>query len=380
MDNQFKWIVYLTINVVNDYIYVGVHKTKNPDVFDGYIGNGIYINKPATYQYSKTKFQRAVKKYGPKCFRRETIAVFNNEDEAYFLEEQIVNEDFLAREDVYNLILGGGNGVSGQGTPCYKYSLDGKYLEEYKSFAEAAILNGKGLTTLKRAVKIHIRCGDWFFSTEKVEQLDLSKFNTNFRKTTTVFQYSETGEYETSYHSLKEAAKENNCSSTAIKEALMVGTLCYGKHFSYELKPKFCDAKLKQLRSCLVYTYDIQGNYLGCFGNVVETAKHLKIRSDIFSFVRFKRPYYDKYQFTFEQLSQLSDRSIKKPHSYSVDQFNMEGNFIKTWKSARECWRMTGISEAGIRKCIKGTQKTAGGYIFKYHDYNEVKDIVWSLQ
>jgi len=44
-----KYIVYLTKNkkskVNGEYkIYIGVHKTKDPNIFDGYIGCGIYIN------------------------------------------------------------------------------------------------------------------------------------------------------------------------------------------------------------------------------------------------------------------------------------------------------------------------------------------------
>lgn len=31
-----KYIVYLTTNIVNNKIYVGVHGTKDPTVFDGY--------------------------------------------------------------------------------------------------------------------------------------------------------------------------------------------------------------------------------------------------------------------------------------------------------------------------------------------------------
>lgn len=38
-----KYIVYLTTNLVNRKIYVGVHKTENPDIFDGYLGNGLTI-------------------------------------------------------------------------------------------------------------------------------------------------------------------------------------------------------------------------------------------------------------------------------------------------------------------------------------------------
>ena len=29
-----KYIVYQTINIKNNKIYIGVHKTENPDVFD----------------------------------------------------------------------------------------------------------------------------------------------------------------------------------------------------------------------------------------------------------------------------------------------------------------------------------------------------------
>ena len=36
-----KYIVYITINLCNGKFYIGVHRT-NPEVFDGYIGNGIY--------------------------------------------------------------------------------------------------------------------------------------------------------------------------------------------------------------------------------------------------------------------------------------------------------------------------------------------------
>lgn len=38
--HDFKWIVYCTTCIVNNKIYIGVHKTKTPDVFDGYIGGG----------------------------------------------------------------------------------------------------------------------------------------------------------------------------------------------------------------------------------------------------------------------------------------------------------------------------------------------------
>ncbi|MCF0114346.1 MAG: hypothetical protein HUJ56_03255, partial [Erysipelotrichaceae bacterium] len=59
----------------------------------------------------KYKFQYAVKKYGVKNFIRNTIAIFETEEEALLLEAELVNESFLKREDVYNTALGGGFGA-----------------------------------------------------------------------------------------------------------------------------------------------------------------------------------------------------------------------------------------------------------------------------
>ena len=41
-----KFIVYLTLCTANNKIYIGVHQTKDVNVFDGYIGCGVYINRP----------------------------------------------------------------------------------------------------------------------------------------------------------------------------------------------------------------------------------------------------------------------------------------------------------------------------------------------
>ena len=73
--------------------YVGVHSTDDLD--DGYMGSGTYL-------------RNAIKKYGPDSFVKEIIKTFDNRDEALAYESQIVNEDFVRRKSVYNLVLGGG--------------------------------------------------------------------------------------------------------------------------------------------------------------------------------------------------------------------------------------------------------------------------------
>jgi hypothetical protein len=54
-----KYIVYVTTNIKNNKIYVGVHGTETPNEFDGYIGNGINIRK--SLNNPKEPFEFAVK-------------------------------------------------------------------------------------------------------------------------------------------------------------------------------------------------------------------------------------------------------------------------------------------------------------------------------
>jgi hypothetical protein len=50
-----------------------------------------------------------------------------------------------------------------------------------------------------------------------------------------------------------------------------------------------------------------------------------------------------------------------------VSQYDLEGNFIKTYKSVSEAERETGIPRTHICKCVLGRygHKTAGGYVWK---------------
>lgn len=98
------YIVYQTTNIVNGKLYIGCHKTT--DIKDDYIGSG-------------TVLQQAIKKYGRENFIRQTIAIFDHPEDAFRLETEIVNEEFVSREDTYNIKLGGHGGwdhVNGQMT------------------------------------------------------------------------------------------------------------------------------------------------------------------------------------------------------------------------------------------------------------------------
>ena len=86
------YYLYEIRNNLDNKIYVGVHKTKNMN--DGYMGSGKVI-------------QRAIKKYGIKNFTKTILKEFSTAEEMFAAEKEVVNEEFLLRNDVYNLRRGG---------------------------------------------------------------------------------------------------------------------------------------------------------------------------------------------------------------------------------------------------------------------------------
>lgn len=71
---------------------------------------------------------------------------------------------------------------------------------------------------------------------------------------------------------------------------------------------------------------------------------------------------YSQRKITKEKLANRKDMS--KP----VEQYTLDGKFVKEYPSASEASRQTGISQGNISMCCRCERKSAGGYIWRYKD------------
>jgi hypothetical protein len=90
------YCVYKTTNTINGKIYIGKHQTNNID--DGYLGSGILLT-------------RAIRKYGKQNFSKEILKFFECDEDMNAYEAEIVNEEFVNRNNTYNLCVGGQGGA-----------------------------------------------------------------------------------------------------------------------------------------------------------------------------------------------------------------------------------------------------------------------------
>lgn len=91
------YYIYETKNLINGMLYRGCHSTE--DLEDGYLGSGVYL-------------KRALRKYGKENFKIEILEFCEDRDHMAEREAHYVDDEWISREDTYNLQTGGlSNGV-----------------------------------------------------------------------------------------------------------------------------------------------------------------------------------------------------------------------------------------------------------------------------
>lgn len=354
-----KYIVYLTTNIVNNKIYVGVHGTEDPYMFDGYIGNSINIfNSNPELTHPKIPFHKAVKKYGYSNFKRTIIKVFNSLQEALDLEAYIVNEEFIARDDTYNITLGGGNPPLNSKI-IYQYSLQGKFIQEFKSLVEAAnSVQGNG-NLIGISANYKRTAYNYLWSFNKYEYLDVESYHID-TPNIPVYLYDNKGIFIKSYDSISSCSKDLNTYLTKVQRALKLGNMIDGYFISTTLSNKFIKPKIPTI-SGDVHQYKLNGTYIKSYSN-----KKL-LKNDGFDIYAINRAIkqnqtYKNYQWIRgEKILHLSSKEDRVYTISKIGQYTLDGKLVHIFNTVREARKLF----PNVSKVLRGQAKQCHGYTFK---------------
>ena len=306
-----NYIVYITINLCNGKFYIGVHKT-NPEVFDGYIGDGIYRQQQATENYP---FHTAVRKYGYENFKRTTIQVFPNTEEgkkaAFALEKILVNETLLKSKQTYNCALGGQGGNNEKVYKrVYMFDLKGNYLRSFSCSREAAL----------------------YIDPENVE--------------------------------VARQAIKNNCRGIA-KSSL-------GYYWSYT--KEFAGSTNNRWKPVAQYT--LSGKFLRNFDSMAEASELLGLNSIEQAIRKnFQCGGYQWREYTGDDSDIAPLINTKsKFGAFAIEMYSKDGAFLEEFNSINECIeKFPTLHKSQIMRVLKKVIKSHKGYVFKFKDEDIVQ-------
>lgn len=349
-----KYIVYCTTCTVNGKIYIGVHKTENPDIFDGYIGNGIEIGW--NIKNPKTAYQYALKKYGYSKFKRSTLYTFDTEEEAYNKEAEIVTIDFIKRRDNYNTAVGGKH--SGEHYKyIYQYDLNGNFIQEWFSVQDTAKVFHCYKNRFNIAIKEKRSAFNSFWTNQKLDKLDISDYKLS--QHSEIYQYNTEGELIKIFDSVKDIQSEfPDLTKNSICCAKYNKTPLKGFYFvnadvnilnvikQRELIHNLTDKSVSKYKNGFrVYTYP----------SLAQAAKENNTSSNIIKKSIKNNEGIWSYGFSDKYIYSPSTIGIK------VDQYDLEGNYIKTWDSISQCRK----EFPKVREVLKGERTHCKNYTFK---------------
>lgn len=363
-----KYIVYLTTNLKSkikgvNRIYIGVHKTENPDIFDGYIGCGVKINSPSTYMNPKTPFQYAVKKYGIASFKREILYIYNTAEEAYNKEAEIVDYKFLQQSFTYNIALGGHGGdiidPKTHCSPVYQFNLQGQLIKFWETTLDVSDFYGCMSSKITKAINGYYECLGYFWA--RKDKIALTKYKTDHKKYT--YLYNKDGKMIGEFISRTECAKYLECQPQSVSKAIKLQQPIKEHYVSDSIVDIFIPKPRISLKNSYYFIYDINNKF---YGKVTkeETLKILQINTwkKFDTILNSNGGWYKDFFVSDIEIEKVPDKKLK---TKMVDVYTKEGKLVETLYSVKDVKSKYNLNSAQITKLLKGVIMHPQ-YIFKY--------------
>ena len=335
-------------------ILLGVHKTKDPAIFDGYLGDGVYAGQPSTFMYPKTPFQFAVKKYGTESFRRATLFTFDNETDAYSRLDSLFTEaGFIGQEHIYNVYPGHGRNTGkiyqfGDGVKCWD-SLD-----------EACDFYGypKGRFDIA-ATRGYKFLGSWWSYDPECPDGKPGE------QMIVYYLYSANGRLLREFYGVDDISAFLQANVKDVNDAVKYQRLVDGRYYvSRKLADKMVVKPRAQLAHERFFVYQ-NGEFSGLYiGKEVMKVINLHSWAKIKNIMTTRNGWYKDFYLSHKQVDEIPERPEAKP--VRVDVYGKTGDFIETMGSAKEVREKYGVTSAKLKNIQRGN-KYFGDYVFKWH-------------
>lgn len=143
--------------------------------------------------------------------------------------------------------------------------------------------------------------------------------------------------------------------------------------YKYNSNYGHCIENNIKARSKRIYQYDLEGNFIKEWFNSSEAEKSGYNGSRICMCCNKNAKTSNGFIWSNTKIENF-DKSIlinagrnNKSKSKIVIQYDLDGNFIKEWPSAKECQR-NGYNQAAVSRCCLGKQKTSYNFIWRYKE------------
>lgn len=343
--NIEQYTVYMHKNKINNKVYIGQTRTTPEQRW----GNG------RGYK-GCTLFERAIKKYGWDNFEHIIVEDNLTKEESCEMERALIAlYDSTNPKNGYNISIGGDSGHTG--VPISE--------EARKKISEAN--KGKVVSMETRQKMSAARSGI------TLSQSTIQKLRENHGNA--VVQLDKHGTYIKEYFSAAEASRETGiCVSTILACLDNIGNRTAGGFIwvrSSDYDDKNNNYSYTNIHFRPVVQLDKNGVYIAEFetckeaqramGKMNSNAINACCRGDAKSAYGFVWIYKDEYDDTKEYIY------TREPYGnqYAVIQIDLLGNVVAEFDTVQNAHRATGINYCCICECCNGTQKTAGGFVWR---------------
>lgn len=386
--------------------YVGQTKLKPEERWKNN-GAGYLRKYKRSGKYHQPAFAQAILKYGWDNFEHEIIASNLTKDEANNFEKLLIKKfNTTNPKHGYNIKEGGSNGRHSEETKRKLSEVNkGKHLPEEHRNKISESNKGRHISEeTKKKISESLKgkyVGDKspsygkYYSeehrrknSESHKGKNVGKDNPCARKIT---QYDLDGNPIKIWFSIVDASRELGISKEGIYQCC---SDCYAncktlggfiwRYSEDELTKEYIESCNKKWNEKSVTQYSLSGKIICVFDNITEAELKIGVsHSHISDCCSGKRKTsggfiwrYTGEELTKEYLVWCNEILPNKFSKKCVAQYSLSGEFISVFTSMKEAELKTGISQPNISAVCRGKQKTAGGFIWKYYEDEDIRLVI----